>query len=580
MKQTRKKIDNGAVLGIIAVMVSAILLASMPMATAKLYGDANGDDVIDEDDITYVGQIIAGKAEENELADANQDGEINARDTTYIAGIISGDNPFPGGTLIAGLGRDPGKQYGYGAHPSLTGVYEQLVWLDYELEPQPMLATSWKVSDDGKVWTFYLREGVKFHDGTPFNAETAKQNFERLDAEKPGQLGPLESIGVVDDYTIQFTHSEPFAPFVRQLSWPFMSMISPDAVDGDRNVLEPIGTGPYKVVEYSPGDKLVLARNEDWWGGMPKLEGMTLRCIPDANSRAMSLETGEIDLIIDTGGVLPEYAGTLDADPEIEVLSRLIATSHFLILNGGKTPFNDTRARQAVQYATDQETIVDTILEGYGLPGKGAITPALAEWVNTEIDAKYGTNEAEQLLTDAGWSDTDGDGILDKDGQPFEVRLLLHSGMIGRWPYEAIAEVIQSELNDVGIKADIQVLAGGAWSTALKDGEYEMTMTPYTLLGPHFMLYDWFNSEGDMNLMRGMCYNNSRVDELTELGKVTMDQDERNEIYVEVQGIVAEEVPMFPIYYEEMINAQRNNVRGFEPHPWFWINWEEIYSTT
>lgn len=359
-----------------------------------------------------------------------------------------------------------------------------------------------------------------------------------------------------------------------------MPMISPDAVDGDRNVLEPIGTGPYKVVEYSPDDKLVLARNEDWWGGMPKLEGMTLRCIPDANSRAMSLETGEIDLIIDTGGVLPEYAETLDADPEIEVLTRLIATSHFLILNGCKTPFNDTRARQAVQYAIDQETIVDTILEGYGLPGKGAITPALAEWVNIEIDAKYGTNEAEQLLSDAGWSDTDGDGILDKEGQPFEVRLLLHSGMIGRWLYEAIAEVIQSELNDVSIKADIQVLAGGAWSTALKDGEYEMAMTPYTPSGPHIMLYDWFNSEGDMNLMRGMCYNNSRVDELTELGKVTMDQDERNEIYVEVQGIVAEEVPMFPIYYEEMINAQRNNVRGFEPHPWFWINWEDIYSTT
>jgi peptide/nickel transport system substrate-binding protein len=567
-------------IGMIGVIVSAMLMAAIPVTSAKLWGDANEDGTIDILDLTFTARVILWLEEPTDLADANHDGEIDVGDMTRIGLVILGKAPFPGGTLIAGLGRDPGKQYGYGAHPSLTGVYEQLVWLDYELEPQPALATRWKVSSDGKVWTFYLREGVKFHDGTRFNAVTAKQNFERLNEEKPGQLGPLESIDVVGEYTIQFTHSEPFVPFTRQLSWPFMSMISPNAVDDDGNVLESIGTGPYKVVEYTSGDKLVLVRNEDWWGGMPKLEGMTLRCIPDANSRAMSLETGEIDLIIDTGGVLPEYAETLDADPDIEVLTRLIATSHFLLLNCGKAPFNDTSTRQAVQYAIDQETIADTILEGYGLPGKGPITPALAEWVNREIGIKYNPNKAERLLADAGWADTDGDGILDKDGQPFEVSLLLHSGMVGRWPYEAIAEVIQSELNDVGIEVDIQVLAGGAWSKALKSGEYEMTMTPYTLLGPHFMLYDWFNSAGDMNLMRGMLYSNSRVDELTELGKATMDQDERYQIYFEVQEIVAEEAPMFPIYYEEMINAQRDNVRGFEPHPWFWINWEDIYSTT
>lgn len=478
--------------------------------------------------------------------------------------------------LTAGLGRDPGKQYGYGAHPSLTGVYEQLVWLDYELKPQPKLATRWEVSDDGKVWTFHLRKGVKFHDGTPFNAETAKLNFERINAQKPGQLGPLESIEVVDEYTIRFIHSEPFAPFLHQLTWPFMSMISPNAVDEEGKVKEPIGTGPFKVAEYVPGEKLVLVRNEDYWGDLPKLEKITLRCIPDPTSRALALETGEIDLIIDTGGILPEHAAILDAHPEIEVLTRLIATSHYLILNCQRPPFNEVKARQAVQYAIDQETIVKTIVRGFGIPGKSVITPALSEWVDPEIGVKYDPEKARQLLSEAGWADADGDGILDKDGRPFKVRLLLHSGLVGRWPYKAIGEVIQDELKSIGIKVELQMLAGGAWSKALRGGEFEMSMHPYTPLGPHFMLYDWFNSRGDMNLRRGVHYANPRVDELTELGKVTMDEEERYQIYREVQQIIAEEVPIIPIYYEVMINARRLNVEGYKPHPWFWVNWEEI----
>jgi len=562
----------------IGIVMCVMILASLQSVSAELYGDANEDTVINMQDVTKVERMILELDPETTSADANQDDKISMGDVTYIELIILQRKPFPGGTLIAGLGRDPGTQYGYGAHPSLSGVYEQLVWIAYDLEPQPMLASSWDVSADGKVWTFYLREDVTFHDGTSFNAEAAQQNFERLNNEKPGQLGPLESIEVVDEYTLKFTHSEPFAPFLGQLSWPFMSMISPDAVDNEGKVLEPVGTGPYTVDEYNPDDKLVLLRNEDWWGGMPKLEGMTLRCIPDANSRALSLETGEIDLIIDTGGVLPEYADTMNANPDIEVRTSLIATSHFLVLNCGESPFNDANTRLAVQYAIDQETIVDTILEGYGLPGKGPITPAFAKWVNPDIEMKYDPDTAEQLLSDAGWIDTDDDGVRDKDGQPFEVTFLLNSGLIGRWPYETIAEVIQSELDDVGIDVEIQVLSGGAWSGDLGAGNYGMTLHPYTPVGPHFMLYDWFNSNGDMNILRNMSYSNSTVDELTELGKVTIDQDERYEIYYEVQDIIANEAPMFPIYYEEMINAQQNHVIGFEPHPWFWINWEGIYS--
>ena len=237
--------------------------------------------------------------------------------------------------VVAGLGRDPvGAR---SAHPYLTRIVERLVFSDFEMNPQPGLAKSWEVSEDGMTWTLYLREGVKFHDGTAFNAEAVRFNLERLIEKTPMRFGPIESIAIIDDYTIKVRHNEIFAPFIRTLTG--VSIFAPDSFDAEGRVIKSIGTGPFKQVEWIDDDRLVMDRNEDYWGGMPKLERITLKFIPEPTTRMMALETGEIDMIIDTGGILPEHVATLEANPDIEVITSPIVTPHYLTFNNNKNTF-------------------------------------------------------------------------------------------------------------------------------------------------------------------------------------------------------------------------------------------------
>lgn len=476
--------------------------------------------------------------------------------------------------VIAGLGRDAGGVYG-GAHhhPPLTRLFEMLVTTGFEAEIVPQLATSWEVSDDGLTWTFYLREGVKFHDGTPFNAEAAAFALEMQNKRRPGHLGPIASIEAAGEYSLQITHIEPFAPLLYQLRWPFFSMASPASFDQEGGIVDPIGTGPFREKEWVPGEKLVLVRNEDYWGGVPKLEKITLKHIPDDTTRVMALEAGEIDMIIDVGGVPPEMVPALENNPEIEVLTKPIVTVRYIILNNLKHPFDDVNVRRAIQYGIDRESIIRFALEGFGVPTGSLIAPSAADWHNPDIIVKYDFEIARQLLNEAGWADTDGDGVLDKNGEKFKVLLIISP----RWPEPTMAELIQGQLHELGIIVEIQVLEPGARRDAARRGEHDMTLHALSFIGPHNALYRSFHSEGDLNLGRGTFYSNPRVDELAELGKRTMDVEERRQYYFEIQKIVADEVPVVPLFEEVMINAVRYNIEGYKPNPWFIVNWEDIY---
>jgi peptide/nickel transport system substrate-binding protein len=476
--------------------------------------------------------------------------------------------------VVAGLGRDAGGVYG-GAHhhPPLTRLFEMLVTTGFESEIVPQLATSWETSDDGLIWTFYLREGVKFHDGTPFNAEAAAFALEMHNKRRPGHLGPLASIEAADEHILRIIHTEPFACLLYQLTWPFFSMASHAAFDTNGTIIDPIGTGPFKEKEWIRDEKLVLVRNEDYWGGMPKLEKITLKHIPDDTPRVMALEAGGIDMIIDVGGVPPEHAKDLENNPEIEIMTKPIATVRNLLFNTRKPPFDEVKVRQAIQYGIDRESIIQFTLEGLGVLTGSAVVPSIVGWHNPEIMVKYDLEKARQLLKEAGWTDTDEDDTLDKNGKEFRVSLIISP----RWPAPTIAEVIQGQLRELGIIVEIQVLEAGVWSAAIRRGDHHMTIHALSFIGPHNALYRSFHSKGDLNLARGVFFQNTRVDELTELGKRTIDVEKRHQYYLEVQSIVAEEAPLIPLFGEMMINAVRTNIRGYKLHPWFVVNWEDIY---
>ncbi len=489
----------------------------------------------------------------------------------------TGQQPHVPQELVAGLGRDAGDQYGYGAHPPLTRVLETLVFNDPAQGLIGGLAKNWETSGDSLTWSIYLREGVQFHDGTPFDADAVVKNLWRISEMSPGRFGSLAKLEVVNEHEVKVTHNEPFASFLYALAWPGSAMINPLFVDDDGKVLEPVGTGPYMRDSWLPGEEMVLLRNDQYWGGLPNLEKVVLKFIQDPTTRMMALEAGEIDMIIDTGGVLPEQVPTLQQHPGIELLTVAGAVPHYMSLNTREWPLDDVLVRRAVMHAINLDSIVQYVLEGYGKVMTSVIPYSEQEWLHDgELFTFNDPTRARELLQEAGWNDS-GDGTLQKDGKKFQVKFLLSSALVGRWPYQPIAEIMQAQLGEVGIEVEIEIQETGLWQETLKKGEGGFAIRPWSAICPQSRLHAWLHVEGEQNLAMGIFYNNPQVNQLTESLLRTTDEDEAKMISFQIQELVAQDVPIIPMYDEVLINAVRKNIKGYIIDPKFIVNWEDIY---
>ena len=577
--------------GIIGVIVSAMLLASLPVASAKLYGDANEDDIIDMRDVTFTVRIILGLEEPTELADANQDGRIDALDVTRIGLIILGRAPFPGGTLVDVTMWDPSTasaaEYCGGVSPYGTNLYEPLVFIDNDMNIQPGLAKSWKQLDDD-TWRFYLREGVKFHDGTTFDADAVKFCIgEWLDDPLfvmiMGSRLYIEStdqIDVVDDYTVDITTLKPLGCLPGRLANPGLVMVSPEMEDYGM----PDGTGPFKFEEMTPLETLDVVRNEHYWGDGPKLEKLTIKTIFDASTRVMALEAGEVDLI---HGVPLSEVSSLESNPDIQVFEKEVPRTSILKVNANNAPLSDVRVRKAINYAINKEDIVEYIYEGIGEPAKGFVSPVIYWSADDELDGyPYNPAKAEGLLADAGWSDTDGDGYLDKDGKTLKVELIYVPEGMGFPPHYAImAEVIQDQVKDVGIEIKLKPMEPMMYWIILMTGKFDLLIDFWSAWdgdGSH-LLSDQFHSEGGLSMGLNMTEEHQAlVDELIDVALATSDPDIIEENYREVQKIVMDEEAMgVPLVYEVEVVAARDNVKEFEihPHTAWGITMKDVYNT-
>jgi len=430
----------------------------------------------------------------------------------------------------------------------LVNLYDGLVrFADGTLEVEPALAESWEVSEDGTVYTFTLREDVTFHDGTPFNAEAVKFNFDRmLDEEHPyHDTGPfplafffsaIQETEVVDDFTVRFHLDAPYAPLLSNLAYPTGLIVSPGAVeqhgaDFGRN---PVGTGAFEFVTWEANRQVAVQRNEDWWDGAPPLEGVVFRPITDANARVSEMLAGGIDLMVE---VPPDNVSTFAEDEAFTVYEQAGPHLWFLILNLREEPFSDQRMRQAVNYAIDKESLVENVLQGTATVATGP-TPAAFAWAyNEELEPyPYDPERARELIEEAGY----GDGV--------EITFYVTEGGSGMLDPVAMGTAIQADLAEVGIDANIETYE---WNTYLGlvnpglEGKADMAEMAWMTNDPDtlpFLALRTAAMPEDGGFNSGY-YSNEEVDRLLEEARAATDQEERARLYKEMQEIVYEDAP-------------------------------------
>jgi peptide/nickel transport system substrate-binding protein len=354
---------------------------------------------------------------------------------------------------------DPHKTSSVLAGAMLRNIYEQLTRAAPGGGVEPSLATDWSVSDDNLTWTFHLRKGVKFHDGSPFNAAAVVRTFHRLldpAVVIPGRtnLGPISKVEAVDDMTVKIVTSEPFSALPIALTHHVSSILSPKSLDewGDQAGSHPIaGTGPFKIGDFTLPDSVTLVRNEDYWGEKPTLDKIVLMPRSDSQTRLASLLSGETDLDF---YVSPESRGRVEADSNFKVEVVNGRRMYIVHLPFGRKEFQDIRVRKALNLAIDRDQIVKTLFQGVAAPVDAAIGPNIFGYKKAFV-YPYDPDKAEQLLKEAGWV-KNASGVLEKDGTPFPAVTLRASR--GRYPKDdQLAQVISGYLAEIGVPTKLQV---------------------------------------------------------------------------------------------------------------------------
>jgi peptide/nickel transport system substrate-binding protein len=426
-------------------------------------------------------------------------------------------------------------------------VMPGLVWLDYDLGLSPMIAEDWDSDEDGLVWTFTLRDNLVFHNGKHCDAHEVVRNFEHiLDPDSGSMLTPdfelIESVEAIDDYTIEFTMSEPFAPFLAVLSHR-CAITDMD----DYDTTTPVGTGPFKIDSWDRGSQVTLVRHDEYWeDDLPRATRVNWRFMPDADVRLTSMRAEEIDI---TSSV-PDHmlSELMDADDfEIDPIAGL--THQYLAFNCGEGHFADVRMRKAVAHAIDKEAILEAALWGNGLISN-IPHPPQSPWYVEIPDYERDLDLARELMEEAGY----GDGFsLDMP--------------IPDWtPSSEVAEIVQADLAEIGIELR---LVETEWATYWPDiylqSNFEITFMGYSArVDPDQTFYPRYHSEGVHN---ATVYENDEMDELLERGRVTIDEDERKEIYDRVQEILVDELPWLWLYIPNVTMGWAHYVEGFRQHP-------------
>jgi len=478
--------------------------------------------------------------------------------------------PTRGGVLIVGSGTDATTLDGhlYTDAPTAT-IMDHITETLFELTPegkvQPRLALSYSVAADGRTWTIRLRPGVRFHDGTPFDAEAAKFNLDRVlnpatRANWRFLIDRVTQVSVVDSSTIRLITNAPFAPLLAHLTHTGLAMQSPTAIQrlGADYARSPVGTGAFRFKEWVRGDRIALTRNDDYWGDKAFVDEVQFRVVPDDGARLAALEAGSLHVAV---RVPPREIERLKGSRDVTVQLNESLRTIYAAFNVSRPPFNDKRLRQALNYSINKRAIVSSALAGTARVSDAPIAPNV-EGYSKVMTYDWDNDRAEALLREAGFS------------RQRPLRAIFHHPS-GRYIRDAeIAASIQGLARRVGIELELRTLEFGAYialtSRPIEQNDIQMYMLGWgTVTGDaDYGLYALFHSSQwpPVGFNRGF-YKNPQVDALLDRGRTTVDQAERDKIYAEAMKIIMDDAAWLFLHSESQVTGFRKNVQGLIVHP-------------
>lgn len=444
------------------------------------------------------------------------------------------------------------------------------------MQLEPALAVSWDHSRDGRTWTFHLRKGVEFHDGTPFNAQAVVDNYSRQFVPNhplrfPGSRFPywsdiwgtspsvITSIEAQDDSTVVFHLSQVVAPFVENLAMPFFGIASPKALQkyGRDSFKHPVGTGAYRFVEWIPRERIVLEANPDYWDGAPQMKRIEFRPIKDPTSRQLQLEAGKVHLIT---GVMVENIETLKLNRAVKVITQPGMNVGYLAMNNQKPPFDNPLVRQAICYAIERHEIAKALYHDLAIVAHSHLPPMI--WGQARVTPyDYDPARARELLAQAGYPDG------------FKSELWYMSAARAYYPDpKLMAECLQAMLAEIGIEVDLKVVDWGSYLEQVGKGKHQMALGGWVgdTGDPDNYLYVMLDSN-NVDPERGgsnLClYKNPEVHERLLKAREIVDQEQRAKLYAEAQVLIHQDAPSLPLVHANQNGAHHPNLEGYMLHP-------------
>jgi peptide/nickel transport system substrate-binding protein len=455
------------------------------------------------------------------------------------------------GTLVAAIAGepdqlDPHKTSAYFSFEVLENVFDTLVAPDADLKMQPALAQSWDVSPDQLTWTFHLRQGVTFHDGSPFGADDVVYSYRRIIDEKLANSDKFSAVTAVtasDKNTVVIRVKQPTPNLLTNLGgFKGVAIVQRKNVESGQIATHPVGTGPFAFDNQKSGDSITLKANPNYWGPAPKVPGVTFRFISEPSTALSALQAGEVDW---TDSIPPQRVSQLQSDDSIRLAVTPSNDYWYLALNQAKPPWNDVRVRQAIAYGIDRNAIVKATSYGTAAANQLAI-PRGNPWFTPYDKYSYDINQAKQLLQQAGVGNQNLDMLVTSE-YPETV---------------TAAQVIADNLAPLGITVNIRTVDFATWLDEQNSGHFDMLMMGWLgNIDPDDFYYAQHHTGGTSNAQK---FSDPEVDRLLDAGRTETNRDARANDYARAATIIADQVSYIYLYNPSVIQAWTPNLSGYE----------------